>query len=93
MAPSHALASRKGGSEALTGGVQAGLLSSEITAIGLPTAWLGREGSTMRCAIASNVIGPAESENQGMYTSSMHGNREIRGLTDRHPRSARSGKA
>jgi hypothetical protein len=31
MTPSHASASRKGGGEALTGGVQSGLLSSEIT--------------------------------------------------------------
>lgn len=93
MAPSHASAPREGGGEALTGGVQAGLLSSEITTIGSPTSWSGREGSTVRRAIASGVTGPAESENQGMYASSMHGNREIRGSTDRHPRSARSGQA
>ena len=37
MTPSHASAPREGGGEALTGGVQAGLLSSEITTIGLPT--------------------------------------------------------
>jgi hypothetical protein len=37
MAPSHASATREVGGEALTGGVQAGLLSSEITSIGLPT--------------------------------------------------------
>lgn len=37
MAPSHASAIREDGGEALTGGVQAGLLSSEITSFGLPT--------------------------------------------------------
>jgi hypothetical protein len=80
MTPSHASASRKGGGEALTGGVQAGPLSSEITHSGLPTSLSDREGRTGRCAIARNVSGPAESKNQGMYASSMQGNREIRDL-------------
>jgi len=61
MAPSHASAPREGGGEALTGGVQAGLLSSEITLFGLPTLWSDGEGSTGRRAIASGVTGPAES--------------------------------
>ena len=38
-----------------------------------------------RNAIASVVTKPAESKNQGMYASSMHGNREVRGLSDRYP--------
>ena len=67
----------------MTGGVQAGLLSSEITSIGLSILWLEGEDSTVRRAIASVVTEPAESENQGMYASSMHGNRELRGLADR----------
>ena len=46
-----------------------------------------------RRVIASDVIGPAESENQGMYASSMHGNREIPGVADGVPPSVRSGKA
>jgi len=37
MDPSHASANRKEGGEALTGGVQAGQLSSEITLFGLLT--------------------------------------------------------
>jgi len=37
--------------------------------------------------------GPAESENQGMYASLLHGSREIPGVTDRVPRSVRSRKA
>jgi len=37
MASSHASVIREDGGEALTGGMQAGLLSSEITSIGLPT--------------------------------------------------------
>ena len=47
--------------------------------------YYGGEGCTGRRAIASGDPGPAESENQGMYASSMHGNREIRGSVDRHP--------
>jgi hypothetical protein len=58
MAPSHASASRKGGGEALTGGVQAWLLSSEITSSGLPTLWSEGEGHTIRRVIASGVSNP-----------------------------------
>jgi len=47
MAPSHASATRKSGGEALTGGMQAVLLSSEITLFGLPTWWSVGEGKTM----------------------------------------------
>jgi hypothetical protein len=47
----------------------------------------------MRRAIREWRIEPAESENQGMYASSLHGNREIPGMADRIPRLARSGKA
>ena len=53
MAPSHASALREKGGEALTGGVQAGLLSSEITQFGLPTLYCGGEGHTVRRDSAS----------------------------------------
>lgn len=58
MASSHASASREGGGEALTEGVQARLLSSEITSFGLPTLWSEGEVSTVRCANASGASNP-----------------------------------
>lgn len=93
MAPSHASAPREGGGEALTGGVQAGLLSSEINrprVADLVTRW-GRPHEASRNR--EWRVGPAESKNQGMYTSSLHGNREIPEAVERIPRSARSVKA
>ena len=79
------LAHREVGGETLGGGVQAGLLSSEITTIGSPTLSPEGEGHTVRRARASGVTGPAESENQGMYASSTHGNREIPGVIGVRP--------
>ena len=93
MAPSHASAPRKVGGEALIGGVQAGLLSSENNRhrVADPVASWGRPHGAPRKR--EWRIGPAESENQGMYASSLHGNREIPEATDRIPRSVRSEKA
>jgi hypothetical protein len=49
MAPSHASAPREGGGEALTGGVQAGLLSSEIDESWLSTLFPeGEDGTEYR---------------------------------------------
>lgn len=93
MSPSHASATREDGGEALTGGVQAWLLSSEITPSGLPTLWSDGEGHTLHRVIREWCSGPAESKNHGMYTSLLHGNREIPGVSGRVPRSVRSGKA
>lgn len=93
MTPSHASALREGGGEALTGGVQAGLLSSEINrprVADLVTIW-GRPHDALRNR--EWRIGPAESKNQGMYTSSLHGNREVPEATERIPRPVRSAKA
>jgi hypothetical protein len=92
MAPSHASAPRKVGGEALTGGMQAGLLSSEIFRIRVadPVLWWGRPHGAPRKR--EWRTGPAESENQGTYASSLHGNREIPEATCRIPRSVRSGK-
>jgi len=47
-----------GGGEALTGGVQAGLLSSEITTSGLPTPWTEGEGNTVCHVSASGAPDP-----------------------------------
>jgi hypothetical protein len=93
MAPSHASAPRKVGGEALIGGVQAGLLSSEIARIRVadPVQKWGRPHGVPRKR--EWRIGPAESENQGMYTSSLHGNREIPEAADHIPRPVRSEKA
>jgi hypothetical protein len=93
MAPSHASAPREGGGEALTGGVQARLLSSEINRFGLPTLFthVGRLHEVSRKR--ERRSGPAESGNQGMYASFLHGNREIPEAIDRIPQSVRSEKA
>lgn len=93
MTPSHASAPREGGGEALTGGVQAGLLSSEINRprVADPVTVWGRPHDALRNR--EWRIGPAESENQGMYTNSLHVNREIPEAVERIPRSARLVKA
>ena len=93
MSPSPASASREGGDEALTGGVQARLMSSEISrprVADLVTRW-GRPYEASRNR--KWRFGPAEPKNQGMYTNSLHGSREIPEVAERIPRSARSEKA
>ena len=63
---------------------------------GTLTSFSGREGNTMRGAIASRVIGPAESKTLSMRESSMHENREIPSVPadwPRRPSAGRSGKA
>jgi hypothetical protein len=52
--------------------------------------WWGRQYDTLR--YREWRVGPAESENRSMYANSLHGNREIPGVTVCHPQSARSGK-
>ena len=61
----------------MTGGVQARLWSSEINRhrVADPVARVGRPHGAVRKRECR--VGPAESENQGMYTSFLHGNREI----------------
>jgi hypothetical protein len=49
--------------------------------------------ATSYVALARAGYGPAESETQSMYASSLHGNRDIPGATDCHPQSVRSRKA
>jgi len=93
VSPSPASVSREGGGEALTGGVQARLLSSEISrprVADLVTKW-GRPYEALRNG--EWRFGPAESKNQGMYTNSLHGSREIPEATERIPRSVRLEKA
>jgi hypothetical protein len=54
----------------LTGGVQAWLLSSEITCFGLPTLWLDGEGSTVRRVNASGASDP-RSQRTGVCTQTL----------------------
>ena len=93
MTPSHASAHREAGGEASTGGVQAGLSSSEINRhrVADLVAREGRSHGGLRKR--EWHTGPAESENQGMYTSFLYGNREIPEAIDRIPRPVRSEKA
>ena len=60
-----------------------------------PTSLTGREGNTMLGAIASRVIGPAESKTLSMRESSMPENRDIpvAPAAGRKPWKGRSGKA
>ena len=76
----------------MTGGVQARLLSSEITELGLPTLLPGGEGNTVYRAIASGTQDP-RSLNRRMYASSLHGNREIPRVAGCNLRTVRSKKA
>jgi hypothetical protein len=55
----------------LTGGVQAWLLSSEITLFGLPTLWFGGEGNTVRRANASGASDP-RSQRTGACTQTLY---------------------
>ena len=60
-----------------------------------PTSCNGREGNTMRGAIASRDIGPAESKTLCMRGNSMPENREIPAVSSgwlRRPSAGRSGK-
>ena len=93
MTPSHASASREGGGEALTGGMQAWLLSSEIT---VPGADLVLRGGRQHWYVALSQVAywtrgvrdPAH-----VRKSSLHGNREIPGSTVCYPQTVRLRKA
>ena len=55
--------------------MQAGLLSREITVRGADAVSGGRQHRQRR--YRESLVGPARSENQGMYGTSMRENREI----------------
>jgi len=68
----------RGRSEALIGGVWAGLLSRETTMqTGVPTLCFQAEGHAVGDAICESPMDPARSENPGTHASSMRENREI----------------
>ncbi len=75
--PESCVGVREGVGEALTGAVQAGLLSREIKEFGVPTLLTEAEGNIVDGVIREPSSDPARSENQGMYGVSMRENREI----------------
>ena len=75
--PESCVDTRKGIGEALTGGVRAGLLSRERSELQGAHAVPKAEGNTGCSDIARYSSGLAWSETPSMYTSSLHGNREV----------------
>ena len=75
--PESCVDTRKGIGEALTGGVQAGLLSHERNKLQGAHAVPKAEGNTGCSDIARYSSGLAWSETPSTYTSSLHGNREV----------------
>ena len=59
----------RGRSEALAGCVQAGLLSREISEIGVPTLSKRAEGNIVGGVMRESLTDPARSKNQGMCVS------------------------
>jgi hypothetical protein len=79
--------------EALTGGVQAGPLSREISYFGRAHVVIVTEGNTEGGARREPPQGPARSKNQGMYASSKRENRESPPSPTHRSGVGRSGKA
>lgn len=78
MALSHASAVREDGGEALTGVVQAGLLSREIVPMfGVPTCFPITEGDAAGGVSASRQRTPRGRRTQACTKISMRGNREV----------------
>jgi len=75
--PESCVGVREGDGEALTGGVQAGLLSREIKEFGVPTPLTRPEGNIAGGVIREPSGDPARSKNLRMYAISMRENREI----------------
>jgi RNA-directed DNA polymerase len=91
--PESCAGAREDVGEALTGGVQAGLRSREISRSGVPTPLLGAEGHIEDDVKREPSEDPARSENQGMYASSMGENRESPSPPAPRSGAGRSGKA
>ena len=75
--PESCAGRREVAGEALTGEVQAGLLSRERSFSGVLTSSELAESNIVGRAICKLPTGPAWSEIQGMYRNTSHGNREI----------------
>ena len=92
--PTATVGVREGDGEALTGGVQAGLLSREIKESGVPTLLTEAEGNIAGGVIREPSGDPARSKTLRMYAISMRENREIsRSSTRLITKVDRSGKA
>jgi hypothetical protein len=65
--PESCVGVREGGGEALTGVVQAGLWSREITSSGVPTPSSQAEGHVTGGVMRESLVDPARSETPGMY--------------------------
>ena len=91
--PGPCAGAREGAGEALAEGMQAGLLSREITESGVPTPSDRAEGNIAGGAIREPSVAPARSENHGMYASSMRENRESPAPPALRSGAGRSGKA
>ncbi len=63
--PESCVGVREGDGEALTGGVQAGLLSREINVFGVPTSLARTEGHILGGAMSRAVEGPRAVEEPG----------------------------
>jgi hypothetical protein len=90
--PESCVGARKDAGEALTGGVQARLLSRENSIRGAD-AVIRAEGHIAGGVKREPPEDPARSENQGMYASSMRENRESPAPPAPRSGSGRSGKA
>jgi hypothetical protein len=75
----------------VSGYVQAGLLSREISVFGVPTPSKWSEGNIVGGVMREPSADPARSENQGMYGISMRENREIPCLA--HPADHGAGRS
>lgn len=75
--PESCVGVREGDGEALTGGVQAGLLSREIKEFGVPTPLTEAEGNIAGGVIREPSGDPARSKTLRMHAISMRENREI----------------
>lgn len=67
VGPESCVGDPRGRSEALTGGVRAGLLSRETTLFPGADAVPMAEGETAGGAIGESLVGPARSESPGTY--------------------------
>ena len=75
--PESCVSAREGDGEALTGDVQAGLLSRVIREFGVPTLSTKAEGNTTRSAIASSWWTPRGQRTMACTYTSMRENREV----------------
>src|SRR5262245_45898885 len=91
--PESCAGAREDVGEALTGGVQSGLLSREIPIVRGADAVPIAEGNTAGWRKREPPVDPARSENHGMYASSMRENRESPASPAVRSAAGRPGKA